>query len=363
MTLHTDVPTRAQIERLLLHRAPSSVSIYLPTSRIVQEAQANRIELKNLARVAVGQLRDSGADDDDTKAIESSIEALVDDDDVWTHLADSLVVFASPAGVQTYRLPNHLSQVVEVSDRFHVKPLLRTATFPQAAFVLALSAGSVRLLHISADAIPEEVRIADLPENAWDSSGNHVFKAREDRYARLIERALRPELSGQSLPLILAATEGMAATFRAANTYPHLAAERSAGNPETTTDADLATAARAILDDLYADEVKATKELFDLRSSQGRAATDVADVARWATFGAVDTVLVDIDQTLPGSIDEASGAVTYDDADDAINYGIGDEIARRVYLAGGRVLAVRGDEVPGGGAVAAILRYAPNPGR
>lgn len=35
-----------------------------------------------------------------------------------------------------------------------------------------------------------------------------------------------------------------------------------------------------------------------------------------------------------------------------------DEIASRVWLAGGRVLAVRREDVPGGGSIAAILRYA-----
>lgn len=39
MTLHTDIPTRAQIERLLTSRAPSSVSIYLPTNRVTQDTQ------------------------------------------------------------------------------------------------------------------------------------------------------------------------------------------------------------------------------------------------------------------------------------------------------------------------------------
>ena len=34
-----------------------------------------------------------------------------------------------------------------------------------------------------------------------------------------------------------------------------------------------------------------------------------------------------------------------------------DEIARRVWLSGGRVLAVRRDDVPGRSSVAAILRY------
>jgi hypothetical protein len=44
--------------------------------------------------------------------------------------------------------------------------------------------------------------------------------------------------------------------------------------------------------------------------------------------------------------------------DDASSYGVVDEIARRVLLAGGRVLAVRAPDVPGEGPVAAILRYA-----
>ena len=72
---------------------------------------------------------------------------------------------------------------------------------------------------------------------------------------------------------------------------------------------------------------------------------------------ASSTIFVNIDEAVPGSIDEMTGAVTIDEADDAINYGVVDEIVRRVLLSRGRVLAVRADEVPGDGAAAAILRY------
>ena len=72
-------------------------------------------------------------------------------------------------------------------------------------------------------------------------------------------------------------------------------------------------------------------------------------MARAATFGAVDTIFVDIDEVVPGSVDETSGAVTFSAADDAVNYGVVDEIARRVWLNGGRVLAVRRDDIPGNG--------------
>ena len=91
---------------------------------------------------------------------------------------------------------------------------------------------------------------------------------------------------------------------------------------------------------MYADELSAIRGVFDLRFSHGRASIDVVTVARAATYGAVDTLLVDIDEKLPGQVDEDSGAVTFGE-DDAVSYGVVDEIARRVLLSGGRVIAVR----------------------
>jgi hypothetical protein len=61
---------------------------------------------------------------------------------------------------------------------------------------------------------------------------------------------------------------------------------------------------------------------------------------------------------VPGFVDDETGAVTFAEEDDAVSYGVVDEIVRRALLSGGRVLEVRAPDVPGGGPVAAILRYA-----
>ncbi len=55
---------------------------------------------------------------------------------------------------------------------------------------------------------------------------------------------------------------------------------------------------------------------------------------------------MDIDTVVPGTIDEDSGTVTFA-PESATSYGVVDEIARRVWLNSGRVLAVREDDVPG----------------
>lgn len=73
---------------------------------------------------------------------------------------------------------------------------------------------------------------------------------------------------------------------------------------------------------------------------------------------AVAILLVDIDEITLGTVDEESGAVTLANDADALSYGIVDEIAYRVMRAGGRVLGVRRDDMPGGKPLAAILRYA-----
>lgn len=95
-----------------------------------------------------------------------------------------------------------------------------------------------------------------------------------------------------------------------------------------------------MLDQVYGSELAALRNLWEVRTGQGRTLTHVADVARAATFGAVDTVLVDIDAVVPGTIDEDIGAVSFA-PEGATSYGVVDEIALRVWLNSGRVLAVR----------------------
>jgi hypothetical protein len=292
------------------------------------------------------------------------LDDLAEDDAFWARQAHSLAVFATPSRAQTFQVPNRLSPIVEVSDRFHVKPLLRSATFPQAAFVLALSQNAARLVEVSPDAPPAEVRVPGMPSDAASAvgkasiadrspdrrvQGSEGQKLRLRQYARRVDEALRPTLAGLDLPLILAGSEPVESIFRSVSTYPHLARPVVAGNRDTKTDAELADASRRILDELYADELAELRARYEQRVPQGRASDDLAAIARAATFGAVDTAFVDIDETVPGFVDEADGALTLDESDDAVNYGVVDEIARRVLLARGRVLAVRRADIPGNG--------------
>jgi hypothetical protein len=347
------------------------VSIYVATDPASANV-AERIEFGNLAGAAVEQLREAGVAKREVVAIEEEHGDLLEDEEFWRYQARSLATFATPEGLTTYRLPNRLVSAVEVSDRFHLKPLLRAVTFPQVALVLALAQGSVRLIEVSADVAPTQVRVPDMPVDAASAVGRSSLadrapirriqgsegrKLRLRQYSRHIDQALRPILNGLDVPLILAAAEPLDSIFRSVNSYPYLVSSSIAGNPERTSDAELAATARGVLDALYAEELAETRQRFEHRLAEGRALLDIGDVARAATHGAIDTVLVDIEAVVSGSIDEQLGTVALSSTADAEDYGVVDEIARRAWLAGGRVVAVRGDDVPGRGPVAAILRY------
>ena len=78
---------------------------------------------------------------------------------------------------------------------------------------------------------------------------------------------------------------------------------------------------------------------------------------RAATFGAIETLIVDMDVVVPGTVNEETGAIEFAKDADAANYGVVDEIARRALQSGAKVMSGRRADIPGGGDLAAILRY------
>ncbi len=370
--LYLDIPTLGDIKRLSSVRGDICVSIYLPTTPITQDVQAARIELKNLVKDALQQAAEALTDKRRLAALQEQFDDIAEDDAFWRYQAHSLAILATPDAVRTFRLANRLSQIVEVSDRYHLKPLIRAVTFPQAAYVLALSENAVRLVEISADIPPTVVRLPDLPKDAASAVGKSTIndrshsrrihgsegqKVRLAQYVRQVDAAIRPVVGGNDLPLILAAAQPLDAIFRSVSNLDVLP-DTISGSPDRTSDADLAAAARPMLDTAYRRQIEAFYETFETRTGQGRATGDIAAGARAAQFGNIDQMLVDMDAVVSGTVDEETGAVTFTEEAGAESYGVINEIAGRALATGANVLAVRAEDVPGGKPLAAILRAA-----
>lgn len=187
--------------------------------------------------------------------------------------------------------------------------------------------------------------------------GSEGQKVQLAKYVRKVDAALRPILAGQDLPIILAATEPVATLVRSVSGIDFEPTTID-GSPDRLTEGALAEAARPLLDARYQRRLDEFNTQFEARADQGRATSDIAQAARAATFGAIETILVDIDCVVHGTVDEETGAVVFSETPDAQDYGVVDEIAGRSLDNGAKVLAVRREDIPGGAELAATLRYA-----
>lgn len=369
--LYVDIPALSDLRKLNDVRTDACVSIYVPTTPLTQDVEASRIETGDLAKQAYAQLEAGGLDKRRLALLAEQLDDLLDDDEFWRFQAHSLAIFATPDTIQTFRLANRLRSTIEVADRFLLKPLMRAITFPNEAFVLAISENDVRLIEVFPDLPPQCLQVPGLPKDAASAvkvsslnnrtslrrvMGSEGQKVRLAQYSRMVDAAIRPILAGRDVPLILAANEPVAAIFRSINSNPNLVPETLTVTDDRSTESEIAAAARPILDAAYAREIEGVRALFEQRANDRRATTDISDAARLATFGGIETLLVNFDEIVHGTVDEDTGAVVFGE-EGPDTYGIVDEIMRRALTSGARVIAARKNDIPGAGSLAATLRY------
>src|ERR1700674_3302764 len=390
--LHIDIPTLAEFKALAQIKGETCVSLYLPTSPLVDNIHANRIACRDLAREALAQLREAGVDKRKIAVFEERFDHLaglehdVQDEDkirklqrakpdpfdtFWHYQAHGLAVLSTPGLMRMFRLPDAPKPLAEVADRLHLTPLIRAMTSPHDIFVLALAEESVRLIHAFANFPPVRLQIPDLPRNAEEATRRPSFHVRAPRrrlqnlegekvllqkYVRKVEQAVHGALAGLNTPLVLASEEPMATMFRSLNTYPRLADEMIEGNPDQVTDRELEDAAIPILDRLYSRELKAVIARYDELKPR-RATTDVSYAAHAATAGAIDQLLVDMDAVIPGLVSDIDGSVPYSTSDDTETYSVVAEVAIRALCPGAGFRGARREDLPGGAPLIAILRY------
>lgn len=286
----------------------------------------------------------------------------------WKSQSRGLGILATPESMRTFRLSNAVKPLAEVADRFHIQPLMRTMTMPHEAYVLALTQNSARLLHIFANKQPEIVHVPKFPKSLPE--GLHVYvrapsinlmlpeyeKVLMQEYVHKVDNALRSVLTGRDTPLILASEEPLASIFRSHSSSPHLLPDMISGNPDDKTDGQLSDDAVAVLERLYMREIQ--KIVGDYDELKPRfATTDVSYAAHCATYGAIDKLIIDIDANIPGVVDDDDGSVTYAVSDDAETYSVVDEIAKRAFIKGARVLGASNEELPDHAPLVAILRF------
>jgi hypothetical protein len=370
------------------------VSIFMPARTKGDETLQNRVRFKNLLDRAEEQLVEGGVRHPDAETLLSPARALVEDEIFWQHQSDGLAVFIADGFARKYQLPLEFEELVVVSDRFHIKPLLSVLSNNGRFYVLALSQHETRLLQgtrhrigeIDLDdreEVPEttvEILKWEDPEKrlqhhtGTESTLHHGLEAvfhghgvasQDDpkekilRFFQRLDSGISGLLAADDAPLVPVADDFVLARYLEANSYPHVTEEGIGVEPEQLSLEDLHNRAWSVVQPLFEQAQEQARDIYKhLQGTESaRVSDDVAEVVQAAAFGRVEGLFVARDEQRWGTFDRESGEAEIHEEQESGDRDLLAVAAAQTMLHEGWLFVVAREAVPDEGPLAAVLRW------
>jgi hypothetical protein len=379
--------TRDEIRDLMEKRDFSCISIYMPTHRTAQLARQDPIRFKNLLKQTEERLVLAGLRRSEARALSAKAKGLLKDRLFWQYQSDGLAAFISSHGFQYYRLPESFEELLVVTDRFHVKPLIRLLANDGLFYTLALSQNEVKLFRCTRNSI-SQIELEDIPASLVEAvkldeptrqlqfhtktpramgdrsavfhgqgAGKDQGKNNILKFFKQIDHGLQNIFKAQPGPLVLSGVEYLFPLYREANSYPELLESGIPGNPEVLQPDVLQRAAWVLTEPYFlkerSDEIRRYRHL----SGTGRTSTDIKTIALAARQGRVEILFVAVGIQQWGAFDGVTQSVHIHEKRQPGDEDILDFAAVHTALREGKVHALLPAEMPERISLAAIFRY------
>jgi peptide subunit release factor 1 (eRF1) len=163
-----------------------------------------------------------------------------------------------------------------------------------------------------------------------------------------------------TIPMVIAGVDYLLPIFRETTSYKNVLEEDIVGSQDRQDLTELHTEAWKLVEPIFREnQQKAIDRFLAFHGQQnGLAVNDLDSAVKAAIGGRVETLIVPLGVQKWGYYDPTTDSVRFDaksspENEDMINYA-----AAQTIVNSGNVYALPADQVPGGGDVAAILRYA-----
>lgn len=376
--------TMDRLLALLADHEPPCISLYQPTSRHHPDNQQDPIRFKNLIRAADESLR-RRYPTRDVRGLMKPLQELPADNQFWNHARDGLAVLTGAGVLDVFRLQRPVPELAIVADGFHVKPLLRYLQSADRFQVLALTRDRATVFEGNRYALDPAPLADDFPSRleqvvkrersepglsvASSSAGVGSAKmlrghgeakhdADTEKFFRAVSQAVAAQFSKPSgLPLVLAALAEHHAMFRDVSQNPLLVADGLSANPGALSEDELQLQVWTVLEPHYLARLERLKKSYTAAAARQTGSADLADVARAAVAGQVETLLIEADRVSPGVIDRDSGSIRAGALESPLVDDMFDDLAELVLLKGGEVVVVPAEGMPTPAGLAAIYRF------
>lgn len=386
-----DIFSRIELKLLLAKPRDGDLclSVFMPTYKTGADVMQNPIRLRNLLREAKEQLVTTGMRSPEAVSLLTPVQELLDDSFFWRTQSDGLVIFLSPELFRYYRLPYQFKEMVVVSHRFHVKPLLPILSNDGRFYILAISQKQVRLLQCTRYGLKEialngivpasldefmkyenmdrELQYhqhASMPGLGAESMVAHGREVSEEtkanilRFFQHVDRGLRRDiLRDEVAPLLLAAVDYLFPIYRQANAYRYLVDGGITGNPDNLTAGALHSQSWSVIEPYFTRaRVKALARYVQFAGTE-RATNDIKQIVMAASRGRVELLFVASGVEQWGAFDPATGAVELHGTAQPYDEDLLDLASASTIVNRGDVFTVEPAKVPGGPPLAALFRY------
>jgi hypothetical protein len=307
---------------------------------------------------------------------------------VGVELGRAVALFVERGEQRAFRLPFACEERCQVGSHFCIIPLLSWLRDDAPFYVLAVSQNEVRFFRgtrgemepIAVPGLPanreEAVRLDDAePGIQAHSARPYLGRTKEGmafhghggapdaakdliaEYFREIDRALSATLPRATEPLIFAGVDYLFPIYQEANTYPHLVAKPVAGNPELWSADELRERVWPIVESLVREDREVELAKYGNRISQNRTSDRLEEILLAAYAGAVEILFLDPAARCTGAFQPEQQAVLVDERPESGSEDLMNLAATLVLRNKGTVQPLGSDDVPGGGPMAAVLRY------
>jgi hypothetical protein len=387
---HTwDSIDRAELLRLATPTDWPCVSIYLPTDPIDTGGVADQLRLKNLLRRAEGELIAAGIRTSDARELLAESRQLARDLKFWAAGAKGLAMFLRPGRLEHLRTSLAFDETVVLGCRYHIKPLLPLLGNTGRWYILVISQHGAQLIAASTCDAAESLSVPGMPADMAatlnhdgadrgsqvHTAGRHGQSRKQDAvfhgqggkpethkddlaaYFRTIDAAVHQIIHDQAWPIVLAGVGYLLPIYRSISDCPHILDQELTGNFELASASELRELSWPLVEPLFLRGRQEALARFAELAGTGRTMADLTTVVPAAYEGRVDTIFVDVHATQWGTFDPSDREVRLDNPAHRGDEDLVDLVSTQTLLHGGEVHTLQPDEMPGGGSVAAVLRY------
>nr|WP_300003046.1 hypothetical protein [Tissierella sp.] len=370
---------------LIFEKEGPFMSLYQPTHKTSPENEQDPIRFRNLVQNLENSLKKEYPEE--VEELLKPFRQIENDKEFWINASEGLAILANKDKCIVYKLNRTVDEFSVVASSFHIKPLIRNFQSDDKYHVLGITRDDFNIYEGNRYGI-EMIEIdEDTPKTLTEvlgdqytdphlhtgrysggSTGAPVFHGQggkkdeveidTERYFRYIDKFIMDNFSTQmKLPLMLVALDEHQGEFRNISKNNYLLEEKVSKDPEALPREEIRKLTWEQMEPIYIKKTTDMVERYGLQKSKFLGSDDLAEIARAALEGRIDTLMIESGRVEAGRVNRKTGEIEREAIENPEIDDILDDIGEMALKSNSEVVILPKERMPSETGIAAIFRY------